>query len=707
MTFALDIGTRSVTGVLLKEENATIQLIDYCMIEHSERSMRDGQIHDVIAVADTIKEVKKTLEKRLGYSLHKVCIAAAGRSLKTVEASASIDLRKFPIKTEEDEKHLELSALQAAQEKLVKEEEQNSYNHYYCVGYSLLYYKLDQERIGSLIEQKGMEANADIIATFLPKVVVESLFAAIVKADLEVEAMTLEPIAALHVLIPESMRRLNVVLVDIGAGTSDIAITDRSTVVSYGMVPVAGDEVTEKISDEYLLDFPEAEQVKRNIVTEYTTEIEDILGMTTELSYEEFTLAIDEELEQLAKTIANEIQRLNEKIPRAVMLVGGGSLTPNLPDKLAKHLDLPKNRVAIRGVEAIQTFHTEIDFPGGPAFVTPIGIGITAKERPVQYTYVTVNGETIRLFEVNQLTVGDSLVQAGYEINKYYGKPGLAAILTVNGKEVTIPGEFGSLPSIYLNNRLVSVDTPVEQGDEITIAKGIDGRSARMSLEELIGVKDSFEVIFQGKVYPIGTRFTVNETEKPPTYMIQDKDTIQWDVIDTVQDFLEYFIPHEAFQTLSPIFVNGKQIELTTGKTKILINREEASLDKRLMPHDSIELIPSRHPTIKDLFQALDKPFWKCIEVTFNNEPVSLKKPICTVESKNGILSSDSRLEPRERLSVRKKESLSFVFQDVFRYVDIDLTNVTGTFNLYCNELKAAFDTVIHHGDQLAIIWSK
>ncbi len=59
------------------------------------------------------------------------------------------------------------------------------------------------------------------------------------------------------------MRRLNVALVDIGAGTSDIAITNLGTVIAYGMVPIAGDEVTEAISDHYLLDFPLAEKAKR------------------------------------------------------------------------------------------------------------------------------------------------------------------------------------------------------------------------------------------------------------------------------------------------------------------------------------------------------------------------------------------------------------------------------------------------------------
>src|SRR5690606_2842555 len=108
---------------------------------------------------------------------------------------------------------------------------------------------LDHESIGSLIDQQGNIASVEVIATFLPKVVVESLFAAIQRADLSMKALTLEPIAAIQLLVPESMRRLNIALVDVGAGTSDIALTADGTVTAYGMVPIAGDEVTEAISD--------------------------------------------------------------------------------------------------------------------------------------------------------------------------------------------------------------------------------------------------------------------------------------------------------------------------------------------------------------------------------------------------------------------------------------------------------------------------
>ena len=59
--------------------------------------------------------------------------------------------------------------------------------------------------------------------------------------------MTLEPIAAINVAIPENYRMLNIALVDVGAGTSDISITRDGSIIAYGMIPHAGDELTAHI----------------------------------------------------------------------------------------------------------------------------------------------------------------------------------------------------------------------------------------------------------------------------------------------------------------------------------------------------------------------------------------------------------------------------------------------------------------------------
>ncbi len=95
----------------------------------------------------------------------------------------------------------------------------------------------------------------ELIATFLPRVVVTGLFAVLQKAGLEPASLTLEPIAALEICVPPSgMRQLNLALVDIGAGTADIALVRRGRVFAYAMAPVAGDEITDTLCRQYLLD---------------------------------------------------------------------------------------------------------------------------------------------------------------------------------------------------------------------------------------------------------------------------------------------------------------------------------------------------------------------------------------------------------------------------------------------------------------------
>src|SRR5699024_5687921 len=112
--FALDIGTQSVTGIVLQKNEQSFTVSDHYTMQHKERAMLDGQIQDVVQVADVIINVKEHLEGKHG-PFEKVCVAAAGRALKTIQTTISIPIHERPITSEEQIKHLELSAVQQAQ----------------------------------------------------------------------------------------------------------------------------------------------------------------------------------------------------------------------------------------------------------------------------------------------------------------------------------------------------------------------------------------------------------------------------------------------------------------------------------------------------------------------------------------------------------------------------------------------------------------
>jgi cell division protein FtsA len=707
--FSLDIGTRSVVGIILEERDGKYHVIDIEVEEHKERAMLDGQIHDVPAVSEVISSIKKKLEEKHG-SLQKVCVAAAGRALKTEKSLSTFPIKSKPLLTKEDVLHLELSAVQQAQAQAAENEgDVNSY-HYYCVGYSVLYYRLDGEEIGSLIDQQGDEASVEIIATFLPRVVVESLLAALNRSDLEMEALTLEPIAAINVLIPQSMRRLNVALVDIGAGTSDIALTNKGTVTAYGMVPTAGDEITEAMSDALLLDFPLAEKAKRELHQSERITVTDILGFESDFSVQEVVEKIYPSIENLAEKISHEILLLNnQKSPQAVMLVGGGSLTPELPAQLARSLKLPENRVAVRGIEAIQNL-SFADLPAsGPELVTPVGIAIASKQAPVQYVTIYVNDQPIRLFEVKDLTIGDGLLAAGMKISKLYGKPGNAYFITVNDQEVTLPGGYGHPPVITKNGKEASVDDRLMNHDRITVLKGEDGAPPSVKISELMDELPDKTLFINEKVHTLSPLLLRNGTNVSQSELIRDGDTIHYESRETIADALKKLNYEEWLVRWKPfrLTVNGKETFFPSFGGKVFINGMEAKPSTAVSHNDQITLKSPDETTVEKLLMRKSDYRERSIEIVFNGNPVILKRESAIVYKGEQPLKMNDNLESGDTVMIEEKAGQSFIFQDVFNHVEIAMpSHRNASFQLMRNGVETTFYEEIQAGDNLEILWT-
>ncbi|WP_407670441.1 cell division protein FtsA [Pallidibacillus pasinlerensis] len=703
-TFALDIGTRTVVGVMLEEiENKKVIKKIYAL-EHKDRAMLDGQIHDITAVSQVIQEVKNALEADFG-PLDKVSVAAAGRSLKTEKAQAHLPISGRVLQ-KDDVIHLELMAVQKA-EQTMKEKFKEVNTEYFCVGYSVLYYYLNGEKIGNLVDQQGEEASVEIIATFLPKIVVDSLTTAVNRSGLEIGALTLEPIAAIHVLVPPSMRRLNVALVDIGAGTSDIAITDQNTIVNYGMVPIAGDEITEAISDQFLLDFPLAEQAKIELAAKDEIVIQDILGFESTLSRDEIIEAISPTINDLAKRIADEILQLNGlKAPKAVMLIGGGSLTPNLAEKIANELNLPKNRVAIRGVDAIQNITFEDEVKYGPELITPIGIAVSADKNPIQYRSVQVNNIPVRLFELKQLTVGECLLQAGMKMSQLYGKPGLAKIIMVNGKSMTLSGQLGSPPILQKNGIDCSIDDVVSDGDSIVAKRGEDGKEAAMTIKDLFDNTENTYII-DGKSYSVKPKIVVNGNTVSPDYLVKDKDQITVQEPKTISDLLSIVNLSHKLKGIEPFYIqiNSREIHIPAFSGKVLKNNLEVSLNSPVKSGDILQFVETYEPTLEELAITQNWQLQYSVPINFNGEEIFLYENITQVYKNGQLLKANERIRNGDHLIVEFKKFEQFIFQDVFRLVDFQLPNEAGKYEILINGEDASFDHPIQPGDKLEIKW--
>ena len=535
--FGLDIGTRNVVGIIGHMDDGVFTVDESVSIPHKRRAMIDGQIEDIAETARIVRLVKEQLEEKTNMTLSRVAIAAAGRALVTKRSFIENDIEGKDKITEEMLKSLELEAVSMAQQEL-DSENQDSNITFYCVGHTVVNYKLDDYRIKSLLGHKGKKASVELIAAFLPSLVVESLYTVMDMNDLEVCSLTLEPIAAMNVIIPPEVRLINIALVDIGAGTTDIAISQNGSIVAYAMATTAGDEISEEIVQRYLVDFETAEAMKLTPPDEDVV-FTDILGFEHVIGSTEFYSSLFPAVEQLADTIAKNILEANSTAPAAVFLVGGGSLIPDLPQLVAEKLQLPENRVAIGG----QTYQKNVVLGKtkvmGPEYVTPIGIGITATlQIGYDFSTVTLNGNKIRVFDTKAVTIADLLMNAGFKTPQIIGKSGRGLTFTLNGEKQSIHGETSTPARIIVNGLPVSLEYTVKQGDVIDFSPATVGQNAAVTISDLAGEISSHTVYIDGNDFIFGTTARANDNVVTGSYSIQNYDNITIETIETMGDLV-------------------------------------------------------------------------------------------------------------------------------------------------------------------------
>ena len=562
--FGLDIGTRNVVGTVgYQNDDKEFVVAAQYVREHETRAMLDGQIHDIGRVAKTIKEVKDELEKQTGQPLEEVCIAAAGRVLKTVTTHVEYEYAQESVVTGEDIHTLNLLGIEKAQEAL-KEVNDTSYK-FYCVGYSTVKFFLNDEVFISLEGHKANKIGEDIIVTFLPEDVVDGLYAAVGQAGLSVANMTLEPIAAINVAIPENYRMLNIALVDVGAGTSDISITRDGSIIAYGMIPHAGDELTEVIVQHFLVDFNMAEHIKLQSTTSDKVTYKDIMSIEHTIPAEDVWEVVAPVVDNIAHEVSAKIIELNgDKTVSACFVVGGGGKIHGFTEELAENLDLPQERVALRGEEVLgEVIFEQEDITKDPLLVTPIGICLNYYDQRNNFIMVRFNGERIKLYDNNRLTIVDAALQAGFPNDELFPKRGTPINFTVNGVARLVRGEAGEGAVVTMNGKPASINTPLEPNSEIVIEPSTAGEAAVYKISQLDEYNHSvITFVINGRRVSCPRFVQVNGRLEPEDYSIRENDVIETRNYYTVRQIAQFM--DLVIDTDQMIYVNNEEADLDT-----------------------------------------------------------------------------------------------------------------------------------------------
>lgn len=737
--FGLDIGTRNVVGTVgYQTDDKEFVVTAQYVREHETRAMLDGQIHDIGRVAKTIKEVKDELEKQTGQPLEEVCIAAAGRVLKTVTTHVEYEYAQESVVTGEDVHTLDLLGIEKAQEAL-KEVNDTSYK-FYCVGYSTVKFFLNDEVFISLEGHKANKIGEDIIVTFLPEDVVDGLYAAVGQAGLSVANMTLEPIAAINVAIPENYRMLNIALVDVGAGTSDISITRDGSIIAYGMIPHAGDELTEVIVQHFLVDFNMAESIKLQSTTSDTVTYKDIMSIEHTIPAQDVWDVAAPVVDNIAQEVSTKIRELNgDKTVSACFVVGGGGKIHGFTEKLAEDLDLPEERVALRGEEVLGdvTFEQE-DIKKDPLLVTPIGICLNYYDQRNNFIMVRFNGERIKLYDNNRLTIVDAALQAGFQNDELFPKRGTPINFTVNGVARLVRGEAGDGAVVTMNGKPASINTPLEPNSEIVIEPSTAGEAAVYKISQLDEYNHSvITFIINGRRVSCPRFVQVNGELEPEDYSIRENDVIETRNYYTVRQIAQFM--DLVIDTDQMIFVNNEEAGLDTlvyenfsvewktdeyGVARIDNNTyndtqesdtDEASVlaeqDANSTESDNTVARTSEQ-MMNQVLDELHDDFAKEAEASAVPENELPKNELPKNDIQEDIQEEDSSentitvIVNGEPVELSGKDT--YIFVDIFTHISFDLQAGKGrAIATVINGRDAQFSEELHEGDKIELYWKE
>lgn len=687
LVFGLDIGTRSIVGTVgYRKQNNQFIVMAQCIREHETRAMMDGQIHDIAQVSETIRSVKEELERQIGRTLTQVCIAAAGRVLKTVQVEAEYDFISETTINEEHIQSLDLIGVEKAYETLREEFKEEKIN-FYCVGYSVIHYTLNGYQMAKLLGHKGNKIGTQLLATFLPDEVINGLYSAVEAAGLEVVCLTLEPIAAINVAIPERFRLLNIAMVDVGAGTSDISITKDGSIVAYGMIPFAGDEITEAIAQRYLVEFNVAEAMKTSCLKKKSVSYKDIMGTKYKLSSEEILESVSDVVHKITKSVADKIIELNGgKSVSAVFVVGGGGKIPGFVTSLAHYLELPQDRVALRGEEVLGnvTFLQE-KIKKDSLLVTPIGICLTFYEKSNNFIFVTVNGVRVKLYDNDKLTISDAAIQVGFPNDKLFPRRGKPIQFMLNGSPRMVRGELGEAAHIKLNGESVGLNHRILQNDKIEIVESTVGADAVCTIGQLPEYHSTITITFNGSKILCPKFIEVNGTLVSEYYSIQDQDEIQMLNYYTLQQVLEFM----DIQYEGEIHVNN-----------VAVGMEEKVYENFSITCNLNNLSPVKVDFSEEVETAdTEEVVIESIEEKAVSAEQPEKPPVKSNSGRDIYVTVNSTV-------VKLEHKDNYIFVDIFDFYYFDLSVMKGTeLVTEINGVRVDFTAPVQEGDHILIYW--
>ena len=322
----LDIGTTKVACIVgQKAENGKIEILGYG--KTISTGVRRGVVTNIFDTVEAIKTAVKQAEEQSGVEINRVSVGIAGQHIKSLQHRGV--LMRDNHETEITETELErlrndtFKINMTPGEEIIDVIRQDTY--------------VDGELASNPVGMLGNKIEANFHVIIGQTSAAKNIVKCIQSAGLEMDYMILEPIASAQAVLDEEEKDAGVVLVDIGGGTTDIAIFKNKKIQHTAVIPFGGNIITEDICTGCSIIKHYAEEVKVKFGSALASENRDdevvsIPGIRgrepKEISFKNLAHIIQARLEEIFELVNYEIQKAKSEnqLIAGIVLTGGGAM---------------------------------------------------------------------------------------------------------------------------------------------------------------------------------------------------------------------------------------------------------------------------------------------------------------------------------------------------------------------------------------------
>jgi cell division protein FtsA len=374
----LDVGTSKVCAIVGEMlEDGGLDIVGIGVSE--SRGIRRGVIVNLEAAVESIKKSIEEAELMAGVEIDAVHLAMAGPHIKGFNSRGVIAVAGKSREITRDDVRRAIEAAKAVS---------------LPAGREILHvlpqdFVVDeQDGIGAPVGMTGarLEVNVHIVTS--SATATQNIVSCVNRAGVGVIDTVIEQLAAAEAVLTPDEKELGVALVDIGGGTTDIAIYERGSLWHTAVIGVGGDHFTSDIAVGLRMPIPDAEKLKRKcgcalsamVDEDETMDVASVGGRRPRVMARRILSEIlQPRAEEIFHLVWDEIRRAGyeKSLNSGIVLTGGGAILEGMPEIAEQIFDLPIRRGSPSGVGGLA------DHVSSPGFATPVGLVVYGQRNQV------------------------------------------------------------------------------------------------------------------------------------------------------------------------------------------------------------------------------------------------------------------------------------------------------------------------------------